>query len=219
MMRAVFHGELEQLGVELATMCGLAAEAMENATRALLGSDLVLAEQVITDDEELDAAQARCEEHAFVLLALQAPVARDLRLVISAIQAAEKIERMGDLARHVAELTRRRHPACAVPTDLAARFGDMARLAVAAARRVQDIIAAPIQEHFTEQDRADDRIDELHRDILNAVHGDASGRSVRAGVDVALLARFVERFADQAVSITRRLDYIVTGVAPGRGCR
>ena len=94
-MRAVFHGELEQLGVELATMCGLAADAMEKASRALLGSDLVLAEQVISDDEELDAAQARCEEHAFVLLALQAPVARDLRLVVSAIQAAEKIERMG----------------------------------------------------------------------------------------------------------------------------
>jgi phosphate transport system protein len=216
-MRAVFNGELEQLGVELATMCGLAADAMEKATRALLRSDLVLAEQVISDDEELDAAQARCEEHTFVLLSLQAPVARDLRLVVSAIQSAEKIERMGDLARHVAELTRRRHPACAVPGDLAGQFGEMARLAVASARRVQDIIAAPMEEHFTEQDRADDRIDELHREILNAVSGGASGRSVREGIDVALLARFVERFADQAVSITRRLDYIVTGAAPGRG--
>ena len=218
-MRAVFHGELEQLGVELATMCGLAADAMEKATRALLRSDLVLAEQVITDDEELDAAQARCEEHTFVLLSLQAPVARDLRLVVSAIHAAEKIERMGDLARHVAELTRRRHPACAVPEDLTAQFGEMARLAVASARRVQDIIAAPMEEHFTEQDRADDRIDELHREILHAVNGGAADYSVRDGVDVALLARFVERFADQAVSITRRLDYIVTGVAPGRGSR
>jgi phosphate transport system protein len=126
-MRAVFNGELEQVGVELATMGGLAADAMEKATRALLRSDLVLAEQVITDDEELDAAQARCEEHTFRLLSLQAPVARDLRLVVSAIQAAEKIERMGDLARHVAELTRRRHPACAVPGELGARFGEMAR--------------------------------------------------------------------------------------------
>ena len=183
----------------------------------MLRSDLALAEQVISDDEELDAAAARCAEHAFVLLALQAPVARDLRLVISAIQAAEKIERMGDLARHVAELTRRRHPARAVPDELAGRFGEMARLAVASARRVQDIIAGPMEEHFTERDRADDRIDELHREILNAVTGGAWGCSVRDGVDVVLLARFVERFADQAVSITRRLDYIVTGVAPGRG--
>ncbi len=81
---------------------------------------------------------------------------------------------------------------------------------------MQDIIAAPVEEHFTEQDRRDDRIDELHRDILNAVHSPAAGRLVRDGVDVALLARFVERFADQAVSITRRLDYIVTGATPAR---
>jgi phosphate transport system protein len=84
---------------------------------------------------------------------------------------------------------------------------------------VRDIIAAPMEEHFTEQDRADDRIDELHREILNAVSGVTSGCSVRDGVDAALLARFVERFADQAVSITRRLDYIVTGAAPGHGSR
>ena len=160
----MFNGELERLGVELAAMCGLAADAMEKATRALLRCDLVLADQVITDDEQLDAARVRCEEHAFVLLSLQAPVARDLRLVVSAIHAAEKIERVGDLARHVAELARRRHPACAVPGDLTGRFGEMARLAVASARRVQDIIAAPMEEHFPEQDRADDRIDELHRE-------------------------------------------------------
>jgi len=218
-MRAVFHGELEQLGVELATMCGLAAEAMEKATRALLRCDLVLAEQVISDDEELDIARASCADHAFVLLSLHAPVARDLRVVVTSIQVAEKIERMGDLARHVAELARRRHPACAVPAALNGQFVEMGRLAVAAARRVQDIIAAPMEEHFTEQDRADDRIDELHREILTTVQSVAAGCSVRDGVDVALLARFVERFADQAVSVTRRLDYIVTGAVPGRSAR
>lgn len=212
----MFHGELEQLGVELAMMCGLAAQAMERATRALLRCDLVLAERVISDDDELDAARARCEGHAFIVLSLQAPVARDLRLVVTSIQAAEKIERMGDLARHVAELARRRHPACAVPTPLSGPFAEMGRLAVGAGRRVQEIIAAPMEEHFAEQDRADDRIDELHREILNAVQDPGSGCSVRDGVDVALLARFVERFADQAVSVTRRLDYIVTGAMPGR---
>ncbi len=121
-MRAAFHGELEQLGVELATMCGLAAEAMDKATRAMLRCDLVLSEQVITEDENLDVARARCEDHAVRLLSLQAPVARELRTVVASIQAAEKIERMGDLARHVAELTRRRHPACTVPPELADQF-------------------------------------------------------------------------------------------------
>jgi phosphate transport system protein len=215
-MRMVFQGELVQLGVELAAMCGLAAEAMERATRALLRCDLVLAEQVISDDDVLDAARARCEDHALRLLSLQAPVARDLRLVVTSIRAAEKIERMGDLARHVAQLARRRHPACAVPAGLTGQFAEMGRLAVAAGRRVQEIIAAPMEEHFAEQDRADDRIDELHREILNAVQDPASGCSVRDGVDVALLVRFFERFADQAVSVTRRLDYVVTGAVPGR---
>jgi phosphate transport system protein len=215
-MRAVFRGELEQLGVELSRMCGLAGEAMDKATRALLRSDLALAEHVISEDRGLDAARARCEDRAFVLLSLQAPVARDLRLVVSSIQAAEKIERMGDLARHVAELARRRHPSRAVPADLTRQFSEMGRLAVAAARRVQEIITAPTHEHFVEQDRADDRVDELQREILNAIQDVASGCSVRDAVDVALLARFFERFADQAVSVTRRLDFIVTGAVPGR---
>jgi len=215
-MRTGFHGELEQLGVELATMCGLAAEAMEHATRALLRSDLRLAEQVITADEQLDVLRDRCEEWALRLLSLQAPVARDLRRVVTAIQAAEKIERMGDLARHVAEIARRRHPACAVPAGLAGRFAEMGRLAAGAARAVQQIIAAPTEEHFAEQARADDRIDVLQREILTEVNRTGAGYTVRDGVDVALLARFVERFADQAVSVTRRLDYIVTGAVPGR---
>ena len=215
-MRSVFHGELEQLGVELAAMCGLAAEAMEKATRSLLEPDLALAEQVIGDDEELDLARSRCEDRAILLLSLQAPVARDLRLVVTAIQAAEKIERMGDLARHIAEVARRRHPERAVPDALTERFGEMGRLAAVAARRVQQIIAAPQEEHFAEQDHADDRIDELQREILAVVVDPAQDNDARNGVDVALLARFFERFADQAVSVTRRLDYIVTGAVPGR---
>lgn len=215
-MRRVFHGELEAIGVELSMMCAHAADAMERATQALLQTDLVLAEQVISADAELDAARARCEEHAFRLLSLQAPVARDLRLVVTSIQAAEKIERMGDLARHVAEIARRRHPTCAVPADLTDRFTEMARLAVLASRGVQHIIASPTEEHFAEQGRADDRIDAMHRDVLVTVQRPGRPGAVRDGVDVALLARFIERFADQAVSVTRRLDYIVTGTVPGR---
>lgn len=215
-MRTVFHGELEQLGVELAMMCGLAGDAMENATRALLRSDLFLAEQVISDDEQLDAARVQCEELAFKLLLLQAPVARDLRLVVAGLQAAEKIERMGDLARHVAEIARRRHPECAAPPELTDQFAEMGRLAALAVRRVQQIIVAPTDEHFAEQDRADDRIDELQREVLTAIHGNDERYAARDGIDVALLARFFERFADQAVSVTSRLDYIVTGSVPGR---
>jgi len=124
--------------------------------------DLVLAERVITEDQQLDGLRARCEQHGCRLLARHAPVAWDLRLVVTGIHAADRIERMGDLARHVAELARRRHPDCAVPAELTGQFTEMGRRAVTAARGVdqiivEQIIAAPHREHVTEQDRADDR--------------------------------------------------------------
>lgn len=217
-LRVVFHGELERLGDELAEMCRSAAEAMEAALDALLRADLELAERVISGDAELDAARARCAQQAFWLLTLHAPVARDLRRVVTAIQAADRLERMGDLARHVAELARRRHPDRAVPGVLVDRFAEMGRLAVRSARDVGQVVARPGTACFRAQDRADDRIDELQRDLLTAVRGpgrDGPDR-VREGVDVALLARFVERFADQAVAVARRLDFVVTGSLPAR---
>jgi Phosphate uptake regulator len=123
---------------------------------------------------------------------------------------------MGDLARHVAEIVRRRHPDSAIPPDMADQFAEMGMLAERAARNVARTIAAPRDEQFAQRERDDDRIDQLHRDILTAVHRPAPGFSVRTGIDVALLARFFERFADQAVSVTRRLDYIITGAVPER---
>lgn len=215
-MREIFHGELERLGAELAAMCGLVCSAMQHATRALLETDLFLAEQVITDDHEINQFGGRCEEHACALLALQAPVARDLRTVVTAIKAAEKLERMGDLARHVAEIARLRHPDPAVPAGLAAQFAEMGQLAVLTCQSVQQVIAAPSGTHSLIQERADDEIDRLHLEVLEAVREADPPYPVRVGVDVALLARYFERFADQGVSITRRLDWLVTGQLPDR---
>lgn len=214
-MRGTFHGELAQLGAELATMCALAGDAMEHATIALLNADLSLAEQVISGDIQIDRLRAQAEDDAYRLLSLQAPVARDLRLIVTGIRVAEKIERMGDLARHVAELARRRHPECAVPPEMAGRFAEMGRLSTRIARSVAETLAEPMAEQFAQRDRDDDRIDGLQRELLAAAvdQGDGPG-AVRVGVDVALLTRFIERFADQAVSVARRLDYIVTGVVP-----
>ena len=215
-MRTPFHGELEQLGAQLVTMCAPAGEAMRRATQALLECDLTGAEQVISADEHLDQLRARCERHACALLALQAPVAQGLRLVLSAIQIADKIERMGALASHIADTARRRHPQCAVPTPLRDRFAELGRLATLAAHRVRQIIAAPVEEHFAEHERGDDQIDTLHREIVKSLRRPDGTYTVREGIDGALLARFFERFSDQTVSITRRLDYVVTGEVPGR---
>jgi phosphate transport system protein len=214
-MREAFHRDLAQLGDELVGMSSLATEAIRRATQALAEADLVLAEQVISADQELDVRGARCEEHACMLLALQGPVAGDLRMVVTALKVGEKIQRMGDLARHIAELARRRHPDSVLPPGLTGRFVEMGRLAAAASRRVEVALSEPTGDQFAEQDRADDTLDRLHAAVLDEVIGADPPYPTQVGVDVALLARFYERFADQAVAVTRQLDYAVEGVQPG----
>jgi phosphate transport system protein len=97
-VRAAYHEELTALTEQLGQMCGLAGVAMERATQALLQADLLLAEQVIAEHDQITAMSAQAAERAFVLLALQAPVAGDLRAIIGAIQIAANIDRMGALA-------------------------------------------------------------------------------------------------------------------------
>ncbi|WP_445187179.1 phosphate signaling complex protein PhoU [Pseudonocardia sp. Cha107L01] len=213
-MREIFHGQLEQLGGDLAMMCGLVSEAMSRASRGLLDTDLTLVEGVITDDEQISSLAAQCEEHACAMLALQAPVAKDLRTVITAIKAAEKINRMGDLARHVAEVARLRHPQPAVPAQLTDRFAEMARLGVQACNHLERSIAAPTGDDWPAMLQADDRVDQLQHEVVEEVSNAEPPYPIQVGVDVALLARYFERFADQAVSIARQLDYVVTGAVP-----
>ena len=215
-MREIFHGELERLGSDLATMCGLVRAAMEHATKALVDTDLALAEQVITDTQQVYQLGEQCADNASALLALQAPVARDLRVVVTGIRAAEKIGRMGDLARHIAEVVRLRHPNPVAPEELIAKLARMGQLAAEAAQRVEDSIAAPSDVLSASLERADDETDRLQREVVDLVSHADPPYPVQVGVDVALLARFFERFADQAVAITRRLDYVITGELPDR---
>lgn len=214
-MRELFHEELAQLGRELAALCGLACAAMEQASRALLEADLALAERVIAARAEIQRQGEECERHACVQLALQAPVAKDLRIVVTAIRASEKIARMGDLACHVAEIARLRHPRPALPAELRERFGRMCLLALRVGRHVEQTIAAPVATSVATMERLDDELDWLLRDILDTLERAQPAYPVQAGIDAALLARYVERFADQAVSITRQLDYVLTGDTTG----
>jgi phosphate transport system protein len=213
-MREIFHGQLEQLGADLELMCGLALEAITHASQGLLSTDLPMVEQVITDDARINELAAQCDEHACSMLALQSPVARDLRTIVTAIKAAERIERMGDLAKHVAAIARLRHPEPAVPPPLVDQFAEMARCAVAAGEHLQRSIAAPSGDDSAALVRADDRVDDLQREILDAVRTSQPPYPIQAGVDVALLVRYLERFSDQAVSIAKSLDYVVTGAMP-----
>lgn len=214
-MREAYHVELGQLAEELANMCSMSATAMELATRALLDTDLGLAEQVIGDDAKIDDARSSCEEHAYALLALQAPVATDLRTVLAAIHAAESLERMGDLALHVAKAARRRHPAPVLPEQIRPYFAEMGRVAVELARDAEQVILNKDIDQARSLEEADDEMDDLHRQLFSVIMEKDWAHGVAAAVDVTLLGRFYERYADHAVSVAKRVVFVVTGRMPG----
>jgi phosphate transport system protein len=213
-MRENFHGDLARLGEQLGGMCRLAAESMRQANRALLTADLPLAEQVLTADDELDRAREACEEQAQSLLALQAPVAGDLRTILAAVYCAEKIERMGDLAAHVADTARFTHPDHAVPAELEAAFTEMGEIAAGMADRVGELILGDAQGGYAELDETDHAVDALHSRVLATITNENWTHGVQAASSLALIARFHERFADQTVSVAKRLEFAETGEAP-----
>jgi phosphate transport system protein len=214
-MRTVYHEQLSALSNQMGEMCGLAGQIMGRATQALLRADLGLAEQVITDHEQIVAMRARAEESAVALLALQQPVARDLRAIVSSVQIAADIDRMGALAVHVAKIARRRHPQHALPDEVYDCFCEMGRVAVELGNSAQEVLMSGDAKKAARLREEDDAMDDLHRHLF-AVLMDHDGwtHGIPTAVDVALLGRFYERFADHAVEVGRRVVFQVTGTLP-----
>ena len=210
-MRTAYHEQLEALSSRLGDMCELAGAAMERATQALLQADLALAEQVITDHEQIAALSVRAEEEAFVLLALQAPVAGDLRAIVSPIQIVADVDRMGALALHVAKIARRRHPQHALPEEVNGYFAEMGRVAVELGNSAQEVLRTRDPEKAARIREEDDAMDDLHRHLFTVLMDREWKHGVAAAVDVSLLGRFYERFADHAVEVARRVIFQVTG--------
>ena len=215
-VRDAYQEQLDDLGGRLAGMCGLVADALDTATRALLSADLSLAERVIAEDARIDDLRTAAENQAFALLALQSPVATDLRIVVSALHAAADIERMGDLAMHIAKAARRRHPHPVMPTEVAPYFAEMGRLGSALARKAGEVIRLRDLGQAAQLEADDDAMDELHRRLFTMLVGPQWTHGVRPAVDITLIGRFYERFADHAVTLARRVVYVVTGQVPGR---
>ena len=213
-MRTMYYEELSALSAQVGDMCGLAADAMEHATQALLGADLSVAEQVIADHEHIVAMSKRTESSALKLLALQQPVAGDLRTIVSTIHVGADIERMGALAVHVASISRLRHPECALPDDVRASFTQMGTRAVQLARTAQQVLISRDPDKADRLRDEDDAVDAEHRHLFTLLMDHKWQDSVSAAVDVALLGRFYERFADHAVEIGRRVVFEATGGLP-----
>jgi phosphate transport system protein len=213
-MRTAYQERLSELSEQLGEMCGLAGAAMEGATQALLQADLVLAEQIISDHEKIATLSAQAEENAFILLALQAPVAGDLRAIVGAIQMVADIDRMGTLALHVAKLARRRHPHHALPEEVNGYFAEMGRVAVELGNSAQEVLLSHDPEKAARIREEDDAMDDLHRHLFTVLMDREWKYGVAAAVDVTLLGRFYERFADHAVEVARRVIFQATGKFP-----
>ncbi|GAA3720623.1 MULTISPECIES: phosphate signaling complex protein PhoU [Gordonia] len=213
-MRTAYHEQLEVLNSILGEMCDLAGATMARATQALLQADLAVAEEVITDNDRMSELSARAEEQAFALLARQAPVAGDLRGIVSGFQIAADVDRMGALALHVAKVARRRHPAKALPEEVNGYFAEMGRLAVQLAETAREVLTTQNPEEAVRLQEDDDAMDDLHRHLFTVLMDREWSHGVAAAVDVTLLGRYYERFADHAVLIGRRVVFQATGQTP-----
>ncbi|MET8653005.1 MULTISPECIES: phosphate signaling complex protein PhoU [Nocardia] len=213
-MRVIYNEQMADLAHLLGEMAGLAGTAMDRATQSLLQADLALAESVISEDDRIAELIAQAEERAFALLALQAPVAGDLRQVVSAIQIVQDVNRMGALALHVAKVTRRRHPNHALPESVNGYFAEMGRIAVSMGEGAQEVLDTRDPERAAQLNVDDEAMDDLHRHLFTLLMDRDWKYGVAAAVDVTLLGRYYERFADHAVEIGRRVIFLVTGELP-----
>ncbi len=210
-MRDAFHDELDGISASLLQMAGLVKSAMADATTALLGSDLALAEKVIQDDDVIDNIQHDLDARTISLMARQQPVASDLRTLVTSLRMSADLERMGDLAHHIAKQARMRYPNCAVPAELTSTIEDMDRTAVAIIDKLSAVMEHRDTVRALEIETDDDEMDRLHRKLISILLDDNWQHGVEAAIDMTLLGRYYERCADHAVSIARRVYFLVTG--------
>jgi phosphate transport system protein len=210
-VRDEFRADLAEIGRTLVAMAEAVQRAMRRATDALLTADRFEAEQVVDRDAEIDALYRIVEDRVYDVIARQAPVASDLRAVLTALHAGADLERMGDLADHVARTALRRHPAAAVPPELSGVFGQMGEVADHLAGKIAKALSDHDAVAAAQLERDDDVMDDLHRQLFKTLLGTDWPHGVEAAVDSALLGRFYERYADHAVNVGGHVVFLVTG--------
>lgn len=214
-MREEFQSDLNELSRLLVTMAEAVRAAMRKATSALLRADREAAELVVERDAEVNHLYRQVEQKVSDVIARQAPVASDLRAVVTALHISADLERMGDLAEHVAKTALRRHPSPAVPAELRPVFRQMAAVADRMADKITGVLASPTVEGAKELERADDEMDDLERELFKVLLGDDWPYGAETAIDGALLGRFYERYADHAVNAGQQVIYLITGEPVG----
>ena len=211
LIRSVFQDELDNVSQSLVDLTAMVSASMSKATTAILSCDLKLAEEVIATDVNIDDYQHENDSRIIDIIARQQPVASDLRALVTALRMGSDLERMGDLANHVAKVARLRHPNAAVPPELVAIIQAMGVAAVAITEKTGVVIATRNTQMALEIERDDDVMDDLHRKLIAVLIEPTWKHGIETAIDLTLLGRYYERYADHAVSISRRVYFLVTG--------
>ena len=209
--RSVFQEELDKVSQSLVDLTVMVSTSMTKATSAILSCDLKLAEEVIANDVKIDDYQHENDSNIMDIIARQQPVASDLRALVAALRMGSDLERMGDLAHHVAKVARMRHPNAAVPPELVSIIQAMGVAAVAITEKTGVVIATRNTQMALEVERDDDVMDDLHRKLIAVLIEPTWKHGIETAIDLTLLGRYYERYADHAVSISRRVYFLVTG--------
>ncbi len=211
LIRSVFQDELDSVSESLVNLTTTVSTAMSQATDAILNADLKVAEEVIANDQKIDEFQHDIDSRIIDIIARQQPVATDLRALVSALRMSADIERMGDFAHHVAKIARMRHPQGAVPAELVATIKSMGSAAVRITEKIGVVIATRDVEMALEIEGDDDEMDALHRDLIAALVDKPWNHGIEVAINLTLLGRYYERYSDHAVSVSRRVYYLVKG--------
>lgn len=210
-LRSAFQDELDGVTSTLVELSTIVGTAIEKATHALLTANLAEAEEVIAADDRVDQIQHDLDGRIIDIIARQQPVASDLRALITALRMSADLERMGDMAHHVAKIARIRHPQAAVPPELMLTIEEMGKVAKTIADKAGLVINSRDVDKALELERDDDAMDILHRKIFTTLLDDSWPHDTETAIDMTLVGRYYERFADHAVSVARRVYFLVTG--------
>ncbi len=210
-LRSVFQDELDGVTQSLSELSTLVSSAITQATHTLLTADLSEAEAVIAADDLVDEIQHELDARIIDIIARQQPVASDLRALVTALRMSADLERMGDMAHHIAKITRLRHPGAAVPSELLLTIEEMGKVARLISDKVGGIINSKDIDKALEVEKDDDEMDLLHRKLFTALLEPSWPHGIETAIDMTLIGRYYERYADHAVSVSRRIHFQVTG--------
>jgi phosphate transport system protein len=214
LIRSAFQDELDNVSQSLVDLTNMVSESIVKSSKALLTADLKLAEEVIATDAKIDDYQHDLDTRIIDIIARQQPVASDLRALITALRMSADLERMGDLSHHIAKVARLRHPNNAIPADLILVFTEMGHVAEKLSTKVATVITTRDTDMALQVEKDDDEMDDLHKKVISGIISNGPGITIESAIDLTLLGRYYERFADHAVAVARRVYFLVKGEFP-----